>query len=92
MANEKQTRKVLLEGTTRKGGKNPASKTPRPTTPPAGQGKTLLYTSVKVRIEGKTEQHVQLAAKEMNVLIKRIYPMRSGTGFMAYGFRRVVLK
>lgn len=51
-----------------------------------------LWETVKVRVEGKTREHVILAAKEMGVSLQRIYLMRSGQGFMGYGIKKVPIR
>jgi hypothetical protein len=50
-----------------------------------------LWITVRVRVEGKTREHVALAAQQMGVQLGRVYPMRGGQGFMGYGTRKVEL-
>jgi hypothetical protein len=44
-----------------------------------------MKSIVKVRIEGTTQAHVFNAGRTLNCTINRIYPMRKGHGFFAYG-------
>lgn len=43
-------------------------------------------TCVRVRIEGMSESQIRTAASQMGVVVVRVFPSKSGSGYKFYGY------